>query len=99
MIPQEITNRGLQPAKTEVIVRILYHWTRKVMGTRISTLGKAVHLRSARVGKPEKLGCFVEALARRIIDGGAEHGMIEFRAHMNKHRVTPAHDEGDVWLE
>src|SRR5438445_975842 len=69
------------------------------MGLQIAFRCEAVYFRATRIGEADEFAHFVETFARSVIDGGAEHLVIQFGADMHKDGVAATHDERNVWLE
>ena len=95
MIAQEVSDGGFKPAETEVVSGIVDEGAGKRVGGRIPGGGQPVHLRTTRVGESHQFRGFIEAFARRVVQGAAKKGMLKLRLDMHQHGVPAADDQTD----
>ena len=99
MIPEEIADRGFEPAEAEVEIVRVFHRPGERKGMRITFPCQSFHGRSAGVGETKEFGGFVETFAGRVIQGFAQDSMLQRCRDIDQEGVSAADDEGDVRLK
>ena len=77
MITEKVTNGSLQPAETEIVVRIVLLGAGEVKRLGIPAGGQSIHHRAGRVGETQQLADLVEAFSRCVIQRGAQNDVIQ----------------------
>src|SRR5258706_15170486 len=99
MLLQKIADGSFQPGEAEIVALVAQQRPWKIVSERISCGGEKIKFGSARGGEANQLADLVKTFAGGIVEGRANHLVIEFRWDMDQNCMTATDNERHIRLE
>lgn len=87
---------GLEAGKRKIAAVAPFHGTRQIEPRGIARKGRLLHRRATGIAQAQHLGGFVEGLADRIVDGGAEPAVVADPFDHQQLAMTAGHQQQQI---